>query len=103
MSSTRHLYRSALRELRLASRQPRALRNPTVHNQLRALVRSSSSEADATRALLETCDFLRAVRVHAELLKRYNPTADMTTEERVHATARRVGLDTPIGYKGEQE
>lgn len=34
-----------------------------------------------------------------ELVKRYNPAHDMTTEERVRATARRVGLDSPIGYK----
>lgn len=36
-----------------------------------------------------------------ELLKRYNPLHDMTEEERVHATARRVGLDTPIEFKNE--
>ena len=27
---------------------------------------------------------------------RYNPLHDMSTEERVKATARRVGLDTPV-------
>ena len=36
-----------------------------------------------------------------ELLDRYNPLHDMTQEERVAATARRVGLDTPIEAKSE--
>jgi hypothetical protein len=34
-----------------------------------------------------------------ELLKRYNPIADMSEEEKIHATARRVGMDTPLEYK----
>ena len=33
-----------------------------------------------------------------ELLQRYNPTHDMTEEERVRLTARRVGLDVPITH-----
>jgi hypothetical protein len=37
-----------------------------------------------------------------ELLKRYNPIADMTEEEKIHATARRVGLDTPLEYKPDR-
>ena len=37
-----------------------------------------------------------------ELLERYNPLHDMTQEERVHATARRVGLDTPLEAKPEE-
>ncbi|EJT52022.1 hypothetical protein A1Q2_03209 [Trichosporon asahii var. asahii CBS 8904] len=84
MSSTRSLYRSLLREFRLA---------------LRSLVTSGGKDVD--RALLEARDFLKAKRIHHELVKRYNPTHDMTQEERVAATARRVGLDKPEEFKGE--
>ena len=35
------------------------------------------------------------------LLARYNPTFDLTSQERVKATARRVGMDMPVTYKPE--
>lgn len=35
------------------------------------------------------------------LLDRYNPLHDLTTEERIKATARRVGLDMPVA--GEEK
>jgi ATP synthase assembly factor FMC1 len=31
-----------------------------------------------------------------ELLERYNPLFDLTAEERIEATARRVGLNMPV-------
>ena len=34
-----------------------------------------------------------------ELLKRYNPLSDQTPQERVAATANRVGLQIPKEYK----
>jgi len=34
-----------------------------------------------------------------DLLKRYTPLADMTESEKIHASARKVGLETPIKYK----
>lgn len=34
-----------------------------------------------------------------DLLKRYNPLHDMSDDERIRATARRVGLDAPTEYK----
>lgn len=37
-----------------------------------------------------------------ELLKRYNPIADMSEEEKIHATARRVGMDVPLEYKPDR-
>ena len=37
-----------------------------------------------------------------ELLERYNPLIDLTGEERIEATARRVGLDMPETVKGYQ-
>lgn len=35
------------------------------------------------------------------LLERYNPLIDLTAEERIEATARRVGLDMPEMAKGD--
>ncbi|THH12628.1 hypothetical protein EW146_g7519 [Bondarzewia mesenterica] len=43
--------------------------------------------------------FMRAQRVHKTLLDRYNPLIDLTAEERIEATARRVGLNMPISPK----
>ncbi|WVO13636.1 hypothetical protein L204_101257 [Cryptococcus depauperatus] len=90
-----HLYRSVLRELRLSSHTLRATRNPSVQNHIRALIDTSSNPKTLSRALLETRDFLRANRIHADLLKRYNPVHGMTQQEKVAATARRVGLNAP--------
>lgn len=44
-----------------------------------------------------------AGRSQQELLKRYNPTHAMSQEERVQATARRVGLNSPLEYKDKDE
>lgn len=102
MSSLRnlHLYRSLVRELRLASKKSRNTRNTIVQQHMRLLVSSQSPEA-ASRTMLETRDFLRASRMHTELLRRYNPLHDMTDEEKIKATARRVGLNTPVEYDKE--
>ncbi|AAW43430.2 hypothetical protein CNE00370 [Cryptococcus deneoformans JEC21] len=98
-----HLYRSLLRELRLASHKSRTSRNPTVNTHIRTLVESSLRDPHAlSKILLETRDFLRATRIHADLLKRYNPTHGMSQEERVVATARRVGLNAPKEYEGKE-
>ena len=44
-----------------------------------------------------------AVSTMQVLLERYNPLHDMSTEERVKATARRVGLDMPVKENGDQD
>ena len=36
-----------------------------------------------------------------ELLERYNPLIDLTAEERIEATARRVGLNMPETAKSD--
>jgi len=40
----------------------------------------------------DTADFFSAMQT---LLERYNPLVDLTAEERIEATARRVGLNMP--------
>ena len=37
------------------------------------------------------------------LLERYNPLVDLTSEERIEATARRVGLNMPVTGGGEEQ
>ncbi|KAI9631696.1 uncharacterized protein MKK02DRAFT_30705 [Dioszegia hungarica] len=94
-----HLYRSLLRELRFSSKQPTIKRSPIVVSQVRQLVSSIQSEDQLSRTLMETRDFLRSSRIYGDLLKRYNPLHDMSDDERIRATARRVGLDAPTEYK----
>ncbi|ORX38053.1 hypothetical protein BD324DRAFT_624319 [Kockovaella imperatae] len=103
-STTRELYRSLLREVRLAAKKPRRQRGSGTEKQFRTMISASSLEGQTGKVdkmLIEARDYLRSSRIHAELLKRYNPTLGMTDAEKVHAAARRVGLDTPIKYKPE--
>lgn len=44
--------------------------------------------------------FLKSQRTYKTLLDRYNPLRDLTAEEHIKATARRVGLDMPIEHEG---
>jgi ATP synthase assembly factor FMC1, mitochondrial len=39
--------------------------------------------------------------IYQALLDRYNPLHDLTAEERIRATARRVGLDMPVSSDGK--
>lgn len=43
--------------------------------------------------------FLENQRGYKELLARYNPGVDMADQERVRLSARRVGLELPMGKK----
>ena len=44
---------------------------------------------------------LKGLWTMQSLLERYNPLIDLTAEERIEATARRVGLDMPETAKGD--
>jgi len=93
MSVTARAYRHLLRELRKSSIFPPSGRNHAITAQFRAaLFTRFVTNNDVKNA----ADFLRANRIHKELLERYNPLQVLTQEERVKATARRVGLDMPI-------
>jgi hypothetical protein len=57
-----------------------------------------------TSALLLTQPFHHELlRRKQELLIRYNPLQGLSTEDRVTATAKRVGLSSPTGYVKGQE
>lgn len=96
----RSLYRSLLREL--PPRPILATPRTHIHNRIRSSFSSSattsSSDAAATTTAVKAQQFvayLRAQRQYATLVERYNPGMDMTEEERVRLTARRVGMDLP--------
>lgn len=83
---------------------PRDARNPVIVAHLRAaLFAKPASDKDAQASLLKTAEntaaFLRSDRIYKELLERYSPLHDLTEEERIKATANRVGLNTPKEYK----
>ncbi|KAL3423767.1 Ras guanyl-nucleotide exchange factor (MC1 protein family) [Phlyctema vagabunda] len=86
----RSLYRSFLREL--PSRPLSAIRTP-LQQRIRSTISSDSSTP------IEHADqflqYVKAQRMYATLLERYNPGMNMDEEERVRLTARKVGMDLP--------
>ncbi|KAF8351516.1 hypothetical protein F5887DRAFT_212588 [Amanita rubescens] len=93
MSRHAQLYRGILNELKRSAITP-GRKNQDVQRQMRSIVelaRKSESVQDLESAVL----FLRSQREHKVLLHRYNPLSDYTSEERIKATANRVGLNMP--------
>ncbi|KAF8414645.1 hypothetical protein L210DRAFT_3316573, partial [Boletus edulis BED1] len=92
------LYRNVVREVARASISPRTQRNNVVSANLRRVFErhGQSSEPEAFRRDVENIvTFMRSQREYKTLLERYNPLIDLTAEERIEATARRVGLNMP--------
>ncbi|GAB7364016.1 hypothetical protein MBLNU230_g4574t1 [Neophaeotheca triangularis] len=106
----RSLYRQFLREL--PNRQPSMLANPSpIQQSIRAdLTTSASSSAQGSKSVQHQVEkpvqsrlqeaeqfvqYVKAQRLYATLLERYNPGMNMNEEERVRLTARRVGMDLP--------
>ncbi|KAJ7129750.1 hypothetical protein C8R44DRAFT_87333 [Mycena epipterygia] len=89
-------YRAALRELRASAVTPGKLSKPLAAN-FRTIIekqRASGKYEDMENALI----FMRSQRIHKVLLERYNPTGKYTSDERLKATTRRVGLELPQSY-----
>ncbi|KAJ9653489.1 hypothetical protein H2198_007331 [Neophaeococcomyces mojaviensis] len=105
----RALYRSLLRELPARSiRTPPSPLRISIRNHFANTPYNPSPEyALARRQEVEQAiQYLKAQRTYGALLERYNPNADLSEEERVRLTARRVGMDMPeewygTGKKGE--
>lgn len=89
----RSIYRSFLRELPI---RPHAKRSP-----LQARIRESIASDSATpiEQAEQFLQYVKAQRMYATLLERYNPGMNMDEEERVKLTARRVGMDLPVEYE----
>ena len=49
----------------------------------------------------QAVQYLKAQRTYGALLERYNPGADMSEEERVRLSARRVGMNMPEEWYGK--
>ncbi|KIM90732.1 hypothetical protein PILCRDRAFT_999 [Piloderma croceum F 1598] len=99
------VYRQVLREVSRTSNTPRATRDKTVASSLRAIIAKQRQDAKDRQLfnhdIQNVVTFLRAKREHKILMDRYNPLFDLTAQERIHATARRVGLDMPVPHKPE--
>jgi len=96
-SSPTALYRSILRELRKSAVSPPAQRSKAITSHLRQLFTTSDRSAEERKRDAENAlTFLRSQRTYKELLVRYNPLHDLTSEEHLKATANRVGLNMPI-------
>ncbi|EAS33931.3 uncharacterized protein CIMG_04955 [Coccidioides immitis RS] len=98
---TRSIYRSILREL-----PQRPLSSPSpLQKRIRTYLANPEGQApaDLAQARIEEVEqfsqYLRAQRQYTTLLERYNPGADVDEQERVRLTARRVGMDLPVGSK----
>ncbi|KAI0771916.1 hypothetical protein BD413DRAFT_547009 [Trametes elegans] len=101
----RSAYRAIVRELNRASIYPRATRPNTVTSHVRAIFEERRDGNDNEHFYLDmrnAATFLRSQRNHKMLLERYNPLLGLSTEERVKKTAHRVGLDMPLGPKGDE-
>lgn len=106
-TQARSLYRRILREL--PARTPSILANPSpLQQHIRADFSQvsnspSPSLAHQTQKTVERrldegeqyVNYLAAQRMYATLLERYNPGMNMSEEDCVKMTARRVGMDLP--------
>lgn len=101
-------YRSLLPLLGAPS--PVRARTP-LHSFVRATLSKLPSETPDSRlpppslAAAEFVTFLKAQKEYVTLVERYNPGlgAQMDEDERVRASAKRVGLDMPWEKKGKKE
>ncbi|KAF9534866.1 hypothetical protein CPB83DRAFT_843070 [Crepidotus variabilis] len=96
LSERATIYRVVLRELR-QSLAPERRVNRAIVSQFRSFAEriGSDNNLHVRQDFENAVNFLRAQRQHKALLDRYNPLFDLTAEERIEATARRVGLNMP--------
>jgi hypothetical protein len=89
------MYRSILREL-----PTRPLNSPSPIQQRIRTTFASSTEPQQVEEAEQYIQYVKAQRMYASLLERYNPGMGMDEEERVRLTARRVGMDMPEEWYG---
>jgi ATP synthase assembly factor FMC1 len=116
----RSLYRRFLREM--PTRTPSLLANPSpLQKHIRTDIATTSSpdspslahqlKTKSAEARVQEAEqylqFVQQQRLYSTLVERYNPGMDMTEEERVRLTARRVGMELPVeammGNDGKDE
>lgn len=92
---TRSLYRSFLREM--------PARRTSQSTYLRKMFDHRASHPKETLDSAEQhLIYLRSQRIYVSLLERYNPglNGDMSEQERVRLSARRVGINLPVDDEG---
>lgn len=112
----RSLYRRFLREM--PTRIPSILANPSpVQKHIRTdIATQSSADSPSLAHQLQTksaesrlqeaeqiLQFVQQQRLYSTLVERYNPGMDMSEEERVRLTARRVGMELPVERMKEEK
>lgn len=99
-SSLRSLYRSFLREL---PHRPLSTPSP-VQQRIRSSISSTTSEEGTERFEQgeQNLQYVKAQRMYATLLERYNPGMSIDEEDKVRLTARRVGMDLPEEFGGKK-
>lgn len=99
-------YRSIVREVNRAAVAPRSRRTKAVATNFRKFFDQQRQGQDSVAFqydMQNALTFMHSQRMHGVLLDRYNPLHDLTTEERIKATARRVGLDMPVNRVDKSE
>lgn len=94
----RALYRSFLREL---PARPLNSRSP-LQQRIRSHIASNEIATSVAQAE-QVLQYVKAQRMYATLLERYNPGMGMDEEERTRLTARRVGMNMPEEYSPEKK
>lgn len=96
----RSLYRRLIRELPLRPAGATKLSAPSpLQRQIRdSLIKPSEEKPLGVHVaeLEQFVQYARAQRMYTTLLERYNPGMNMSEEDRVRLTARRVGMDLPV-------
>lgn len=90
------MYRSILREL---PHWPLSAPSP-IQQRIRSSFSSDTSQPHQVEEAEQYIQYVKAQRMYATLLERYNPGMGMDEEERVRLTARRVGMDMPEEWYG---
>lgn len=96
-SHLRSLYRSILREL---PSRPLSAPSP-LQQRIRTSISTASAQDDAVQRAENAeqyVQYVKAQRMYATLLEKYNPGMSMDEEERVRLTARRVGMELPAEF-----
>ncbi|KAG6337361.1 hypothetical protein ID866_1734 [Astraeus odoratus] len=96
------LYRRLVREIAKSSIAPRACRNKEIATNFRSLFNRNHGSETFQHDLENVLTFMNSQREYKSLLERYNPLMDLTAEERIEATARRVGLNMPVTTSSEK-
>lgn len=101
----RSLYRRVLRELPSRPNNHTILSSPSpLQRHIRTSFSSIAANDGAAMPLIEQAEqfiqYIKAQRMYLTLVERYNPGSNMSTEERVRLTARKVGMDLPVGGTG---